>query len=101
MKHFLLIFLLSAFMLTPVRSLHKGVEISGGRSFASIPAYALAAYTAWTRVYTDNHDCRDVLAGAAIGIGSAYAFSKWKKKNVSVAFNKSGEIRLVGLSYTF
>jgi len=66
-----------------------------------IPAYALAAYTAWSRVYTDNHDYWDVLAGAAIGIGSAYAFSKWKKRNVNVSFNRSGDIRLVGFSYTF
>ena len=66
-----------------------------------IPAYVLAAYTAWTRVYTNNHDYWDVLAGAVIGVGSAYAFSKWKKKNVNVSFNKTGDIRLVGLSYTF
>lgn len=66
-----------------------------------IPAYVLAAYTAWTRVYTGHHDYWDVLAGAAIGIGSSYAFSKWKKKNVTVSFNRTRDIRLVGLSYTF
>ena len=35
------------------------------------PAYALAAYTGWTRIYGKKHDGWDVLAGAAIGAGCA------------------------------
>ena len=33
------------------------------------PAYALAAYTGWTRVHTDEHDTWDVLGGAALAVG--------------------------------
>lgn len=40
-----------------------------------IPAYALAAYTGWGRTYAKKHDWWDVLAGAAIGAGSAYIFT--------------------------
>lgn len=41
-----------------------------------IPAYALAAYTGWGRTYAKKHDWWDVLAGAAIGAGSAYIFTR-------------------------
>lgn len=41
-----------------------------------IPAYALAGFVGWSRVYTQWHDWWDVLAGAAIGTGSAYLFTK-------------------------
>ena len=41
-----------------------------------LPAYALSAYVAWGRVYSKRHDVWDVLAGAAIGVGSAYAFTR-------------------------
>jgi len=33
------------------------------------PAYALAAYTGWTRVHADEHDTWDVLGGAALAVG--------------------------------
>lgn len=46
------------------------------------PAYALATYVAWGRVYSKNHHWWDVVAGAAIGAGSAYIFTKpWAKKH--------------------
>jgi len=37
-----------------------------------IPAYALATFTGYSRVYAKKHDIIDVLAGATIGIGSTY-----------------------------
>lgn len=40
------------------------------------PAYAIAAYTGWTRIYGKKHDTWDVLAGAAIGVGCAYIFTR-------------------------
>lgn len=40
-----------------------------------IPAYALSAYVAWGRVYSKKHHWWDVLAGGAIGVGSAYIFT--------------------------
>ena len=52
-----------------------------------IPAYALSTYVAWSRVYGKKHDYWDVLAGAAIGIGSAYIFTKpfAKKHNLAIS----------------
>lgn len=51
------------------------------------PAYALAAYTGWGRVYGKKHHWWDVVAGAAIGAGSAYIFTRpWAAQhNLSVA----------------
>lgn len=40
------------------------------------PAYALACYVGWGRTYGKKHDWWDVLAGAAIGAGSAYIFTR-------------------------
>lgn len=42
----------------------------------SIPAYLVSGYVAWGRVYVKRHDTWDVLAGAAIGIGSTYIFTR-------------------------
>ncbi|PLX71286.1 MAG: PAP2 family protein [Denitrovibrio sp.] len=41
-----------------------------------VPAYAAAAYTGWTRIYSDEHTESDVLAGAVIGVGSALLFTR-------------------------
>lgn len=40
------------------------------------PVYALATYTAWTRVDVDEHDGADVIAGAALGIASSFFFTE-------------------------
>jgi len=40
------------------------------------PAYAAATFVAYSRVNADKHDVTDVTAGAAIGILSAYYFTK-------------------------
>ena len=51
------------------------------------PAYAVAAYVSWGRVYSQRHDWWDVILGAAIGVGSAYIYTKpfSKKYNVTIA----------------
>ncbi|MBR1712967.1 MAG: phosphatase PAP2 family protein [Alloprevotella sp.] len=49
----------------------------------SIPAYAVAGGVAWGRVYAKKHDFWDVLAGAAIGTGSALIFTRPKKKGMT------------------
>jgi membrane-associated phospholipid phosphatase len=53
----------------------------------SIPAYIVTGYIAWGRVYTKRHDTWDVLAGAAIGIGSTYIFTRpfSKKHNLVIS----------------
>ena len=40
------------------------------------PAYLLATYTGWSRVYVNKHDYWDVLGGAAVGIASGLLFTK-------------------------
>ncbi|NJD90703.1 MAG: phosphatase PAP2 family protein [Geobacter sp.] len=40
-----------------------------------LPAYALASFVAYSRVEANKHHVKDVIAGAAIGIGSSYIFT--------------------------
>lgn len=51
-----------------------------------IPAYLVSSYVAWGRVYTKRHDCWDVLAGAAVGIGSSYIFTRPFAKKCNLTF---------------
>ncbi len=53
------------------------------------PAYALATYTAWTRVDLDEHDAADVVAGAALGIASSFYFAK-RMPGINVALGLEG-----------
>ena len=46
-----------------------------GRKWGA-PAYVLSTYVGWSRVYGKKHDWWDVAAGAAIGIGSSYIFTR-------------------------
>lgn len=41
-----------------------------------VPAYAVASFVAYSRVDAKQHHAHDVIAGAAIGIGSSYLFSR-------------------------
>lgn len=41
-----------------------------------VPAYIVSGYVAWGRVYTKHHDWWDVLAGAAVGAGSALIYTR-------------------------
>ncbi len=41
-----------------------------------LPACALVGYVGWTRVYGKKHDWWDVAAGAAIGIGSTFIYTR-------------------------
>lgn len=51
-----------------------------------LPAYVLSTYVGWSRVYGKKHDCWDVLAGAAIGAGCSYLFTRpfTKKHNLTL-----------------
>ena len=40
-----------------------------------VPAYLVSGYVAWGRIYAKRHDVWDVLAGAAIGVGSGFLFT--------------------------
>jgi membrane-associated phospholipid phosphatase len=41
----------------------------------ALPFYLLATVTAWERVHHDHHFTKDVVGGAAIGVGSALRFT--------------------------
>ena len=57
------------------------------------PAYALAAYTGWTRLDADEHDEADVLGGALLGIASSVLLVD-RFENVDVAVNLNGQVGL-------
>lgn len=66
------------------------------------PLYALAVYTGWTRVHANRHDWWDILGGAAVGIGSAYLFTKPYQKNaLEVSFGKYKDGFVFDLSINF
>lgn len=68
-----------------------------------IPAYALAGYVGYTRIKATKHDGWDVLAGAAIGVGMSYLFTKpyEGKKKLSVSSGFIENTPTIGLTYEF
>lgn len=67
------------------------------------PAYALANYVAWGRVFSKKHNWWDVVAGAAIGAGSAYIFTRpWAREhNLSISPASDGHTHGFYASFTF
>lgn len=50
-----------------------------------LPAYALAAFTGYSRIESNNHWTSDVLMGAAIGLGTNWLFTTKYTGNIKVA----------------
>ncbi|UJH91016.1 phosphatase PAP2 family protein [Antarcticibacterium sp. 1MA-6-2] len=68
----------------------------------SIPAYILAGFTGYSRLNAARHDGWDVLAGAAVGIGSTWFFTTpLEEKQIQVSFSGDDDSYLLGLRYTF
>lgn len=68
----------------------------------SIPAYVLASFTAYSRLNADRHDGWDVLAGAAVGIGSSFFFTTpYEDRKMEVTFASGDDTYLLGFRYTF
>ena len=68
-----------------------------------VPAYVLSTYVGWGRIYGKKHDIWDVLAGAAIGAGSAFIFTRpfAEKHELQIAPVSDGQsVGLVG-QFTF
>ena len=72
---------------------HAGVAFAGATFLQqrygwkwAVPAYAVAGYVAWGRVYANRHDAWDVLAGAALGTGCAMLLTTpfVQKHNLSI-----------------
>lgn len=68
-----------------------------------IPAYTLATYVAWGRTYAKKHDVWDVLAGAAIGAGSAFIFTRpfAQKHDLTIVPVTDGSTFALSASLTF
>ncbi len=67
-----------------------------------IPAYILSSYTGFTRVNADKHDVTDILACAAIGIGSTYLFTTpYQQEHMELSFGKIDDTYLVGFKFKF
>lgn len=68
----------------------------------SIPAYALAGFTAYSRIEAKKHDGWDILAGALIGVGSSYLFTtEYQKEHMELTFNSQKNNYLLGFTYKF
>lgn len=68
----------------------------------SIPAYILAGYTSFSRIHATRHDGWDVLAGAVVGVGSTWFFTKPREgENMQLTFSSSDDYYLLGFTYTF
>ncbi|WP_299709255.1 phosphatase PAP2 family protein [uncultured Tenacibaculum sp.] len=68
-----------------------------------IPAYVLASYVGFSRIESKKHDGWDVLAGAAIGYGFSYLFTKPYDKNVQLQITSGilDDTPTFGFRYTF
>ena len=69
-----------------------------------IPAYTLATIVGVSRMEGPDgwHDTWDVLAGAAIGIGTTYIFTTpYQKEHFEVGFKSGNESYLLTFKYTF
>ena len=66
-----------------------------------IPAYVAASFVGWSRIESDNHYLKDVLAGAALGVISTYIFTDPDQKGiVATPFVDDGRYGMM-LSTTF
>lgn len=68
-----------------------------------IPAYLFAGYVGYTRIEANKHDGVDVLAGAAIGVGMGYLFTKRYdgKKKLGISSGFIENTPTIGLTYKF
>ena len=67
------------------------------------PAYAVATYVGWGRVFSKKHHWWDAVAGAVIGAGSAYIFTRpWARDhNLSIAPIADPITNTLGLTASF
>ncbi len=69
-----------------------------------IPAYAVASYVAYSRLegLNERHDGWDILAGAAVGIGSTYLFtSPYMEEHFELSFKSGDGSYSLGMVYKF
>lgn len=68
----------------------------------SLPAYALAGFTAASRIDSKKHDILDVIAGAAIGLGSNLLFTtEYQQEHMQLTFSSGDGNYLLGYTFKF
>ncbi|MDR5589091.1 phosphatase PAP2 family protein [Christiangramia sp. SM2212] len=68
----------------------------------AIPAYVLAGYTGASRIDSKKHDILDVLAGAAIGLGSNLIFtSEYQQEHMKLTYSNFEGNRMIGFRFEF
>lgn len=68
----------------------------------SIPAYALAGFTAASRIDSKKHDILDVLAGTAIGLGSNLLFTtEYQQEHMELTYSSDEGNHMIGFKYKF
>lgn len=67
-----------------------------------VPAYVLSTYASWGRVYARKHHWWDVLAGTAIGAGSALIYTKpfCEKHDLKIGITPSEAGMVLSASFT-
>lgn len=88
---------------------HTSVAFQGASFFHrrygfkySIPAYLLAGYTSFSRLHATRHDGWDILAGAAVGIGSTWIFTRPREKEkMELSFSSGEDSYLLKFRYVF
>ncbi|WP_299492644.1 phosphatase PAP2 family protein [uncultured Shewanella sp.] len=66
----------------------------------AIPAYAAASFVGYSRINSDQHYVEDVLAGAAIGILSAWYFTE-PYQGIKITPIATGKYYGVNINYAF
>lgn len=68
----------------------------------SIPAYAIAGFTAASRIDSKKHDILDVIAGAAIGLGSNLLFTtEYQQEHMELTYSNFEGNHMIGFKYEF
>jgi len=68
----------------------------------SIPAYALAGFTAASRIDSKKHDILDIMAGAAIGLGSNLLFTtEYQQEHMELTYSSFEGNHTIGFKYKF
>ncbi len=68
----------------------------------SIPAYALAGFTAASRIDSKKHDVLDIAAGAAIGLGSNLLFTtEYQQEHMELTYSNADGGHMIGFKYKF
>jgi len=68
----------------------------------AIPSYIIAGFTAATRIDSKKHDILDVVAGAAIGLGSNLLFTtEYQQEHMELTYANDEGYHMIGFKYKF